>query len=154
MTEDDDLAQAAVAEVERLHEFFAAWFRGEIAAGADADALAPALAADFTFVPPSGREIGRAEVIAKIGGAHGCFADSEPPFRIWIEHARARPLGCGFCLVLYEEWQARPDKSTARVSSALLAYQPTAPGGVIWHHVQETWLAGHAGPMTASMGER
>lgn len=137
----DRLAADAIAEVEALHAFFEAWFLGRIG---DDDAsfarLGRALAEDFTMITPDGATIGRAQVLGGLRTMHGAHGGSNPPFRIEIREARARPLGADACLVTYEEWQTLEGAVRRRASTAVLARRADAPDGLRWLHVHETWL--------------
>ena len=63
-----------------------------------------------------------------------------PPFRIWIESFQPRLVAGNLALVTYEEWQEVEGRVTGRLSSALFREMETAPKGVEWLHVHETWL--------------
>ncbi|MFO1058550.1 MAG: hypothetical protein U1E53_16475 [Dongiaceae bacterium] len=135
---------AALAEIERLHRFFEAWFRGTLPRdGASFAACAGALAADFVQVDPQGNENGRADLLARLEAAHGCRAGA--PFAIAVEDARILLERDGLVLAGYVERQAGGGTATVRRSTALLAPDPAAPLGIAWLHLQETWIAPPAG---------
>ena len=134
------LGTAALAEVERLHRFFEAWFRGSLPRDAAAfAACADALAAGFVQVDPQGREHRRGDLLARLEAAHGCRADA--PFAITIEDARVLLERDGLALVTYVELQVSGSTTTARGSTALLVADSVAPLGAAWLHLQETWIA-------------
>lgn len=121
-------------EVRALHEFFAAYYRGETAS---LDRLEGALAPGFEMVTPDGVVRSRADVIDGVSAGGG---DREA-FRIEIRNPEVVDTATDGCLLRYEEWQytstAEPD---GRISTALLRRDDDAPGGVRWEYVHETAL--------------
>ena len=134
-------------EIVELHAFFEAWFRGELPATATAlERFEGVLAADFSIIGPAGLELDRAGVLELVRGAHGSRSDSD--FAIWIDNVRLRDRDERSCLVTYEEWQQLEEGPRGRVSTALLEVGEGPPNGLLWKHVQETWL-----PETAELSE-
>ena len=43
-------------------------------------------------------------------------------------------------LLQYVEQQYRDGRTTRRLSTALFTAEPDAPCGVVWRHLQETWM--------------
>jgi len=131
--------EQCVREVEELHRFFTAWFRGELPAEDEAFArFAGVLSPSFEILPPDGGTLDRDEILASVRGAHGAHAGTD--FRIWIEDASARWLGDGMLEATYEEWQTSAGETRGRRSRALLRQHTGAPNGVQWVRVEETWL--------------
>ena len=127
-------------EVVALHQFFQAWFNGELARDEQRFArFAGVLEEGFEMVSPGGKTLDRAAVLAGVEGAHGSYSQS--PCRIWIEAVKVRDLGGGLYLVSYEEWQDRDGQTRARQSTALLAQAEGKPLGLSWKHVHETWMS-------------
>jgi hypothetical protein len=138
------LAEACEREVVTLHEFFEDWFAGRVEKDDDAfDRVRDALGDEFEMVVPSGRTVGRGSVITGIWDVHGRDAGSDS-HEIRVEELRVRYVREDLCLVSYEEWQRGPDEETGRQSSALFQHAETAPNGVEWLHLHETWLPGAA----------
>ena len=104
--------------------------------------------ASFEVVTAAGDRHTLASLAATIDCAHGCMPHAG--FAIAIENTRlVRTFGAGDArsyLVSYEEWQTVGDAVTARVSSALFRDSPSAPNGLAWVHLHETYLPGHAPP--------
>ncbi len=137
---DDAFCAAAVQEVERLHAFFVGWLGGTIERKSAAfAACAGALAAGFVHIDPDGAVADREALLERLEEAHGRLGED---FRISIRNPRARALDNDLCLVVYEEWQARPEGEKGRVSTALMRRDTEAPAGLAWLHVHETWLPG------------
>lgn len=134
-----ELAARAIDEVVELHRFFEAWL-GHAGTG-DIARLEAALAPGFEMIVPSGALFARAAVIAMVAGGRGRKGSETRPFTIRIDDATAVALGPEHCLVRYIERQDGPDGPTARWSSALFRADAAAPCGVVWLHLQETWLA-------------
>lgn len=125
-------------EVVELHRFFGDWFTGRLPLDDDAFArVADALAPDFELVSPRGLRDSRSSILDAIHRAHsGRPAD----FSVWVQQVRPRWSTGEVCLVTYEEWQSEPTGARGRVSSALFRAEPSAPLGVQWVHLHETWL--------------
>jgi hypothetical protein len=137
------LGTAALAEIERLHRFFEAWFQGSLPRDpATFAACADALAPGFVQIDPQGRERERDGLLAALEAAHGCRAAA--PFAIAIAEPRILLERDGLVLASYVERQHSGATGTARRSTAVLAAAPAAPLGVAWLHLQETWIASPA----------
>ena len=129
-----DLATLAAREVVALHEFFVAWFRPGPAP--DFRACEGAFHPDFRMVTPEGRLLGRSEIIQGIQASRGRLAAS-----LTIEILEIRTLWQegDAALLAYIEQQYREGRTTRRRSSALLLRAASAPRGILWRHLQETW---------------
>lgn len=134
-----DLGARAIDEVLDLHRFFEAWL-GHAGTG-DIARLEAALAPGFQMIVPAGAVFAREAVIAMVAGGRGRKGSAAHPFTIRIDDATAIPLGPEHCLVRYIEHQDCPDGPTARWSTALFRAAAAGPHGVVWLHLQETWLA-------------
>lgn len=118
-------------EVARLHDFFQAWFRGDLGLEDFAQCEA-ALSDGFTIVTPGGELIRRDELLAALRRHCG-----REPGDFTIETVgRVCHRADGVHLVTYDEHQTGP-RSTIRVSTAAI----TETGeGFSWHSVHETWV--------------
>lgn len=132
------------AEVVELHDFFQGWLDGTRPATDAAFARLPSTQApEFVIITPGGELIPGPRLVAQLRGAHG----SRPGWRMWIEQAELRHAHGDMSVVTYEEWHRRADGVvTARLSTAIFRVQPGTPNGLLWLHVHETWLPGHAPP--------
>jgi hypothetical protein len=128
------LADKAEAEVHRLHAFFVAWFRGEAADFSDCER---AFAGDFRMVTPDGAVHARAAVVDRLRAAR---ASTGVDFAIEIAEPRLAWLRDDAVLLEYIERQHRDGQATARRATGLFTAAESAPGGVLWRHVQETWI--------------
>lgn len=119
--------RAAIVE---LHDFFAAWYRGDT--GADIDLMEAALTDEFRLITPKATVVSRAEILKATRDQRGAY----PSARIEIE-----PVLCsrvrGLHVSTYEEWQYDDEERPARLSTAVLS---TTDGRWKWHVVHETWL--------------
>lgn len=124
-------------EIEDVHEFIAAWFRGDVArddALYDAK-LADRVAADLVNIQPSGQVLTRAELVEGIRKGHG----SNPAFEIRISDVVLRSADNERALVTYVEHQSGARNSAAenrRISSVWFAISPGATP--TWLHIHET----------------
>jgi protein SCO1/2 len=129
---------ACAREIEALHEFFGQWFRAELPATETGFArFESALANDFSLIGPDGEEIGRTEILERVRSAHGSMRGQG--FEIWIENIQSRQAPERHCLMTYQEWQ-RGKETRVRISTVLFRSRPSAPNGVEWLHLHETWL--------------
>ncbi|HMN29477.1 MAG TPA: hypothetical protein PKE45_15105 [Caldilineaceae bacterium] len=77
-----------------------------------------------------------ATVIGWIRSGYG----SRPGFRLWTEAIIVRQQQAGLWLATYVEGQEINGMLNRRLSSAFFCEQPSAPRGLAWLHVHETWL--------------
>jgi len=131
-----DILTAARAEVINRHTFFVGWFTGKLLDSA-MESSVHAFAPDMLMVSPDGSLATADQVIAMLRKARGKRGQD---FAIQIEVQSARLLG-NLALIVYDEHQMIDGAKTARRSSALFSADPTAPEGVVWRHLQETWLS-------------
>lgn len=134
MSEEPPLATLAEAEVRAAHRFFVDWFRGE---AADFDDWEAAFAADFHMIPPDGSLAGRDAVVERVRRAHGT---APADFAIDILAVEALDASADRVLLIYVERQYRGGDMTDRRSTALFSRDERAPRGVLWCHLQETWM--------------
>ena len=133
-----DLSGRAVEEVQRLHAFFGAWFRGEPTVVAGFAACETALAPDFRMVTPDGEVHDRASVIARLRSAR----DSAPAdFAIEILQPHVAWRSDDAVLLEFIERQYRDGRIDRRRSTGLFTEEPAAPHGIVWRHLHETWAA-------------
>jgi len=138
MSEHDFNGAAARAETEirELHEFFQQWYRGAL--GAEAfrrfeDVVGPA----FEIVLPDAEVLDREEILDAVRSRRG----QEPDASLWIREVHVVEANDQFIIARYQEWQRRDDADPqGRLSTAVFSIDETAPNGLIWRHVHETWL--------------
>ena len=124
-------------EIEDLHHFFEAWLGGSLPRTEETFSRLPLiLDPGFTLISPTGEVATRAELLETLWREHGVRGE----WRIWIERPQLRYEDEKVVLATYEEWQMVGGKTTARLSTALFSRTPTAPHGLNWLHVHETWL--------------
>jgi hypothetical protein len=130
------LAARAIDEVRALHAFFVGWLR---AAGPRPDfaEVERVLAPDFRMITPDGVARDRASVLAGLKAEKG----SRPAnFEIAILEPHAVFEAGHWLLLEFIEQQYRDGETTRRQSSALFTAEKAAPRGVLWRHLQETWM--------------
>jgi hypothetical protein len=121
-------------EIKRLHDTFVALYTGDTTDFTRVDA---ALAEDFEMVTPDGTTVEREAVLSMIRER----ADSYAPgaFDIEIRNVALVAAEEQMTACRYEEWQTTPDGEEGRVSTAVFRADSTAPGGLSWVSVHETW---------------
>jgi hypothetical protein len=136
MTDSVSLAEMARKEVLALHEFFVSWFRR---GGPDVDfhLCEAAFAPDFRMVMPDGVVQDRAAIVAMVRRARGALPED---FAIDISDIEPLWQERDAILLGYVEQQYRNPSITRRRSTAMFTAEPSAPRGVVWRHLQETWL--------------
>ena len=133
------MEQAVAKEIQELHQFFQDWFTGAVAQRAAnfarvTNALDPAM----TLISPDGSVAEYASVLDWLRSGYG----TRPGFRLWTDAITLRYHNADFALATYEEWQQTNDgPQNRRLSSACFRRDPSAPNGLTWLHVHETWLA-------------
>jgi len=124
-------------EIRELHQFFQDWFSGAIAqTEANFARVTAALNENFTLIGPEGTLAEYTTVIGWLRGGYG----SRPNFRLWTDKIVVRHQQNDLALATYEEWQTIDGQANVRLSTTLLRASPSAPAGVEWLHVHETWL--------------
>lgn len=141
MTDQDALLDAVREEIEAVHRFISAWFRGEEmnTDEAFADGLADRLAPGFVNIQPAGRVLEQDGLLASIRDGHG----TNPDFRIAISETCLRYVddAAGLVLANYVETQSGARYShpptNARISTVLMRRTPET-GALQWLHIHET----------------
>lgn len=122
------------AEIDRLHDFFARWWRGEAADLAEvSEALAPA----FYLVSTDGSVMDRGVLVDYLRDSR---TDEGVPIEIEIRNATMRS-GSPLLVCTYEEHQIKRGIPSSRMSTAVMRTDRNGPGGWSWLAVHETWLA-------------
>jgi hypothetical protein len=98
--------QRACSEVEELHAFFEAWYRGTSDVGLQR--VSAVLATEFELLAPNGELITRDELLSQLASECGAY----PGLRITIHHLGVRPAKEGGAAIQYverhtEEWRNR-----------------------------------------------
>ena len=127
------------AEIERLHQFFIDWFNGVVPKTEEAYAsFRAATAKDFVIVTPHGTTIPIDALANSLFEAH----NQRPGLDIKVKNMQVLHQMGDYCLATYEEWQLEKGEADGkgRVSTVLLSKNESAPAGLLWHHVHETWF--------------
>ena len=139
MEYDDIVAK----EIIDLHAFFEDWFRGNCnnTDRVFKNRLLSRMDIDFHIVLPSGVAFYGEQFWPEMKKAHG----SNPKFEISLRNfSRKLRIGRKTFVANYEEWQKNSKTETpannGRLSTAVLINDDSAPNGLKWVHVHETWL--------------
>jgi hypothetical protein len=133
------LADLAIREVVELHDFFCAWLSPHNGSKLDPQRFERAFDPEFRLVGPDGGVRDRAAIVGWLRDLkEGRGAD----FRMEVSDFRPVWQEGDAILLEYVETQYLLGKTTRRRSTALLRRAPEAPIGIVWVHLQETWLQG------------
>ena len=75
-------------------------------------------------------------LLAGLRSAHG----TRPGARIWTTNVQLHQQNGDLTLLSYQEWQVIAGVQTRRQSSVLFGARASAPNGIEWLHLHETWL--------------
>ena len=131
------LFSQASAEVVGLHRFFVDWFVAARADTVDFSRFEDVMGEGLTMIAPSGQILDRDAVIDHVRSSRATCDDG---FAISIEDIRPGWQTEDTIVVLYVEAQLRAGKHSRRQSSAVFTTSSSAPNGVEWRHLHETWL--------------
>ncbi len=123
------VGDAIAAEVERHHDVIAGWIAGS---HHDFDAFADAHTTDFTMIDPDGVVHTRDVALSAVAAAHG----SRPGLRIRIANVRV----VANRVATYEEWHEDDRAAPPRIATAVFRLDRSAPHGLRWAHLHETWI--------------
>jgi len=131
------LFSRASDEVIGLHRFFVDWFVPARADAVDFNRFERAMGDGFSMVAPDGHVLDRDAVVDHVRSSR---ATCDEGFAISIEDIRPGWQDADTIVVLYIEAQLRGGKQSRRQSSAVFTTSSSAPNGVEWRHLHETWL--------------
>ena len=96
-----------------------------------------AIGQDFRMISPDGT-IEEREAVVSVDKRRA--REPRADFTIGVLDPRAIWASDGAVLLEYTEQQYRDGRTTRRRSTALFLASPAAPRGVVWRHLQETWM--------------
>jgi hypothetical protein len=126
------LAAAAAREVIELHALFVELFTGRLRDFSRCEAV---FSPELEMVTPEGRLVNRAQILEGLKKVK-----ARADFRITIHNIAPVAEDAGSVLLRYIEEQYRDGETTRRLSIALFETAGTAPCGVAWRYLQETWI--------------
>ena len=137
MSGEPSLFSRASAEVIDLHRFFVDWFVAARADTVDFSRFERAMGDGLSMVAPDGKVLDRNAVVDHVRTSR---ATCDEGFAISIEYIRPGWQDANTIVVFYIEAQLRAGKHSRRQSSAVFTTSSSAPNGVEWRHLHETWL--------------
>ncbi|GAA3474979.1 nuclear transport factor 2 family protein [Nonomuraea roseola] len=126
-------ADACRAEIVRHHRVIEDWLTGR-AARADLPAFADAHTPAFTLITPDGEALPLPRVLTMIEPAYG----AAPTLTIAIRDVKVVVSAESFLVATYEEHHGGQNPSVRR-ATVVLVRDATAPHGLRWTHLHETW---------------
>ena len=131
-----DLQQQAATEITRLHDFFQAWYRGELEPSAFAS-FEQALDESFQIITPDGNLLPRERILQAVRQQAGSDASA----LLEIRHVEPVAMEQHIAVFRYQEWQSSGgDKPRGRLSTVVFRRDAAASNGLSWLQVHETWL--------------
>ena len=137
MSGASSLFSKASAEVIDLHRFFVDWFVAARADAVDFDRFERVMGEGLRMVTPDGKVLDRDAVVDHVRTSRASCDDG---FAISIDDIRPGWQDADTIVVFYVEAQLRAGKHSRRQSSAVFTTSSSAPNGVEWRHLHETWL--------------
>jgi len=130
------LKQQAETEIIGLHDFFQAWYRGELDATAFSS-FEQALDENFQIITPDGNLLPRERILQAVRQQHGSDASAV----LEIRHVEPVAVDRQIAVFRYQEWQSSAgEKPRGRLSTVVFRRDAAASNGLIWRQVHETWL--------------
>ncbi len=123
-------------EIGVLHTEFERWFWGQSTSLARVE---DALADDFLFIGTSGRIVPRVDLMDGIRASAGS-REGPDDFAIDVTDVRIAWRRGRLLSATYREVQRLASNTTTRQSSVVFEVDSTAPAGLHWLSVHETWL--------------
>lgn len=124
-------------EVFDLHRYFQDWFRGDIANNSgNQQRLSNSFDPLCELVTPNGSIDSFDAINGRFMEAYKVFPDA----KVWIDGFVPMSVTEDRVLVKYKEWREIDGVTTVRMSSCLFSKEDTAPNGVKWLYIHETWL--------------
>ena len=124
-------------EIVSLHEFFVAWYDKNTADATDFNRFDKVMGLGIQMIPPSGDMLDRDAVVSYVRDNRATF---DGDYAIEIADVRPAWEASNVIVVTYIEKQERRGVKTARRASALFVENSSAPNGVEWRHLHETWM--------------
>jgi hypothetical protein len=137
MSDTPSLFELASAEIIAFHRFFVAWYDAATADSVDFGRCEQVFAPEFHMIPPTGRIYDRTETIEFIRANRASFNGD---FAIDIENIHTFWQDDEMILLTYVEKQDRRGEKTARQASAYFIRHSSAPNGVQWRYLHESWM--------------
>ncbi len=122
-----------IDEIIELHAFFEGWFLGAIDS---LDRMESVLAEGFSIVQPDGAEVDRAGTIESVAGGRATSRE----LVITTSDHRLLHDGGDTLVASYVETHERSDRTKRRLSTVVFVRSDSAPNGLMWVRVHETWL--------------
>lgn len=141
------LEERCEAEVVELHEWIEQWSNAELPLTDEAFArFGDVIATSFLIVDPDGTTSAQTPILEALRKAHGRWEPAHYPIRIDIRNFRLLHSSGEHALAMYEEWHESEigKLKVGRLSTVLFGPSATAPNGLEWLHLHESWVPGFA----------
>jgi len=127
-------------EITELHRFFEDWATAQIPKSKEqVERLSGVLAPEFIIITPDAKQIDRKSLLGMIEKGYGRYRDNPEDYKIWIDDVQARKFGENSYLSTYKEGQKIKSEVKVRLSTVIFTSDASAPNGLLWQHVHETW---------------
>mmetsp|Transcript_1270 Transcript_1270/g.2281 ORF Transcript_1270/g.2281 Transcript_1270/m.2281 type:complete len:147 (-) Transcript_1270:312-752(-) len=134
-----EFERACNTEVIRIHAFFVDWLTGRYPNSSEIfwKGCGKAFSKDLVLINPSGEVSRNGDLRYELQKAYGNLEGSN--FNMKIRNFQVLQSHPDWCLTMYEKWHYHGSITTARQCTALFRPNPSAPNGVEWVHIHETW---------------
>lgn len=123
------------SEIVELHDFFEDYLKGTIPAS-EIGRIDSVFAESFAMVAPDGSVSDTKGVKAAISGSHGALGS----MKMRISNAELVADSADLIAARYIEHQDYDGGSNSRRATVVFQVDPSAPNGLKWLTVHETWL--------------
>lgn len=127
---------ACAAEVERLHRVLEGWLSGAVPHSAeDFAAFCDSHTPEFTLITGDGAELTRDQVMDAVRRSHGSAAQ----LRIRTHGTRLVAADAHLLVAAFSEQHSGTPDARSRRCTAVFERDSSAPHGLRWRHLQETY---------------
>ena len=139
--QEDRMQTPYEKEIHELHDFFQAWFRGDLPDTDEAFArFAAVMAESMVHINPGGTVAERPALVEAIRKGYGGWQGRGEGWKIEIRDVQLRQDLGNALVVTYQEWQFLGEQTRARLTTVVLGKRQDTPNGLEWLHVHEVWM--------------
>ncbi|KAJ4720516.1 Sucrose-phosphatase [Melia azedarach] len=128
-------------QVVKFYLFYERWRRAEVEMSEHhIESLRLLFYALGITVHPSGIERSMRQCIDLIEKMYGDKQGKK--YQVWVDRVSSAQIGSDAWLVKFDKWESSGDEWQCCLTTVLMSSQATAPDGLKWMHMHQTWLEG------------